>query len=765
MKVRTNKRQGGTLLDSGELQAKVAKKAPPPPSSSALSKKGANYEVQALSPKVAKRLLESMGVELPPAPEAAPVSTQRRRRQRKVSEAHKGSAFAPRAVNAETMSADAEASGWRNFPLDAQLQAGLAAMGLTTPTYIQSQVLPRALQGRCDILGAAPTGSGKTLAYGIPLVQRVLTLRAAAGGVPRVRGLIIAPTRELAMQVTAHLRGLVQCCEPMVRIATIVGGMAVQKQTDRLLRKPDVVIATPGRLAEFLDDRRADGPQGDAARYVADLAGLAAIALDEADRMVEDGHFKELRKICALLPELASMRTKAQPTAGKKKRPSGSHKPLPFDDEDVTEAPATAELARQTFVLSATLTGARSMEKVLTLLKPQGKLTLVDASSRHVTPEGLRELEVRVLPEDKDAFLIALLVRSMGTATVDKGEVPRILVFANAMFAVRRIARLLRCAGFARAHALHGQMVQKERLRTLDRFAAADADYDHDKLLAQGPSILVATDVAARGLDLPSVSTVIHYELPASTDVYVHRAGRTARGAGAVGESIVLVSPKEAREVVHIARLGSTGSDGDEAGKAPTSRLTPLNLMADPVSAAMLSDARRRARDAQAAEYNEYQAVKKARASTSSFVRKLTGSTLEELGFSDDEGEETDAKGRVKNKAAAARADAANSDAPQAAPGTGRGGGRRAGSAPPPPPPPVPLTAVGAGMVTITPELLASVRAAGGIERITSAGHAKRPIRLDSHAPALTPAVRHLRDGVRGAKKRQAAKRQRRRRR
>jgi ATP-dependent RNA helicase DDX24/MAK5 len=283
-----------SLLDTPAVADKVAKAGAPPPASGKGSKKSGDYEMKALSKKAAEKLLASLGTSLPPpvegAADAKAVTAQRKRRQRKANEQNKGSAFVPRAVMPETMLADAETSGWRVFPIHEQLQAGLTAMGLTTPTYIQSQVLPRALQGRCDILGAAPTGSGKTLAYGIPLVQRVLEQRTAAGGEPRLRGLIVAPTRELAMQVTAHLRGLVQCCEPMVRIATVVGGMAVQKQTDRLLRRPDILIATPGRLAEYLEDRRATGPHGEAARYVADMAGLAAIALDEADRMVEDGH-------------------------------------------------------------------------------------------------------------------------------------------------------------------------------------------------------------------------------------------------------------------------------------------------------------------------------------------------------------------------------------------------------------------------------------------------------------------------------------------
>ena len=441
---------------------------------------------------------------------------------------------------------------WASFGLCESLLRALADLGFEQPTPIQAAVLPAALGEGRDIIGAAETGSGKTLAFGLPILQRLMEevqqrpAAAASRNEAGLRALVLCPTRELAMQVADHLGAAGR--HSHVRVATIVGGMAPEKQLRVLSRAPEIVVATPGRLWELIS-------QGEA--HLASLASLRFLVLDEADRMVEKGHFAELTHVLDLL----EAQRKAAP------------------------APAAGQGCRQTFVFSATLTVPPSLRKRLKLSAAAGlksssqkgaigllmervpfeqRPRVVDVTDRkRVVASKLEEAAIECSEEDRDALLLYILTQHPG----------RTLVFANAISAIRRVAALLALLKVPHA-ALHAQMQQRQRLKALDRFKRAategGADLGHSV-------VLVATDVAARGIDVEGVRTVIHYQVPPSAEAYVHRAGRTARG-GADGVSILLATPVEKTRYSALLRA--------------LSRSAPLPEF--PVASAALEGARKR---------------------------------------------------------------------------------------------------------------------------------------------------------------------------
>ncbi|KAF0292316.1 ATP-dependent RNA helicase DDX24 [Amphibalanus amphitrite] len=392
-----------------------------------------------------------------------------------------------------------DVSNWDVLHVPQPLLAGLAELGYEQPTEIQRRCLPAAIRGRMDVVGAAETGSGKTLAFALPVLYGVMKemQRSAAGadaeqsavdsdddsdwptddgsaestpGGPRA--LILAPTRELAIQVKDHI-------------------VAVAKYTG-----VKVVVATPGRLWEFIE-------AGD--RFLSDLSQLAFLVVDETDRMLEKGHFQQLH----LLLE----RVNADPQRAAR---------------------------RQNFVFSATLTLEQERAKGRDL-KQLGELT-TGQKLKHITAMiGIRDKKKKVVD----------ITRSVGTATTltemavscsipEKDELlyyfalqhpGRTLVFCNSIDCVTRLGRLLTLLEM-QPLLLHANMQQRARLKSLQRFQARRC------------AVLVATDVAARGLDVPGVEHVIHYQVPRTTDAYVHRSGRTAR-ALSEGLSVMFVEPGE----------------------------------------------------------------------------------------------------------------------------------------------------------------------------------------------------------------------------
>ena len=348
--------------------------------------------------------------------------------------------------------------------VSSDLVAVLDDAGLTSPFPVQRLCIPDALAGR-DVCGKAKTGSGKTLAFGLPLVERV-----APAAPKRPTGLVLVPTRELAVQVTDVLRPLAEARK--LRLVAVYGGAQMSKQISALEAGAEIVVATPGRLIDLID------------RKVADLADVGLVVLDEADRMADMGFMPQVEWV------LRHIR--------------GGH---------------------QTLLFSATLDGAI-----------QG---LVD---RYQTDPVFHEVGSPTQTVDKMAhrFLLVHEMDKHRVAAAISRSGSRCLVFTNTKRAADRLARQLEDVGVD-AKAIHGDLRQEVRERALKRFSVG-------KL-----AVLVATDVAARGLDIDELDIVIQADPPPDPKTYLHRAGRTAR-AGAAGLAVTLVLWNEELEVRRLKR-------------------------------------------------------------------------------------------------------------------------------------------------------------------------------------------------------------------
>jgi ATP-dependent RNA helicase RhlB len=346
-----------------------------------------------------------------------------------------------------------------NFELHPALQAGLESAGFTRCTPIQALTLPIALAGR-DVAGQAQTGTGKTLAFLVALINRLLTRPALADRKPEdPRALILAPTRELAIQI--HKDAVKFGSDLGLRFALVYGGVDYDKQRELLQQGVDVIIATPGRLIDYVKQHK-----------VVSLHACEVCVLDEADRMFDLGFIKDIRFLLRRMP----IRTE-----------------------------------RQTLLFSATLSH-RVLELAYEHMNEPEKLVV---ETEFITAAKVRQLVYFPADEDKIPLLIGLLTRSEGHRT---------MVFVNTKVWVERVARGLERAGF-RVGVLSGDVPQKKRETLLARFQKGQLD------------ILVATDVAARGLHIDGVSHVYNYDLPFDAEDYVHRIGRTAR-LGAEGDAI-----------------------------------------------------------------------------------------------------------------------------------------------------------------------------------------------------------------------------------
>ena len=354
--------------------------------------------------------------------------------------------------------------------LPKHLLTRLQNMGFADPTPIQARAIPHALQGK-DVLGLAQTGTGKTAAFGVPLVAQMLSYgRKPAAGT--VRGLILAPTRELANQISETIKALTEGSP--LKTGLVVGGVSINPQIARLSRGTDILVATPGRLIDILD------------RGALDLGSCDFLVLDEADQMLDLGFIHALRKIALLLPE-----------------------------------------ERQTMLFSATM--PKQMNEIASAyLRAPVRI--------EVTPPGKPAAKVTqsvhfIAKAEKLNLLKELLAGH-------KDE--RTLVFGRTKHGMEKLMRVLDGAGF-KAAAIHGNKSQGQRERALAAFKSGEI------------KVLVATDVAARGLDIPDVKFVYNYELPNVPDAYVHRIGRTAR-AGKDGQAIAFCAPDEIDELKAIQK-------------------------------------------------------------------------------------------------------------------------------------------------------------------------------------------------------------------
>lgn len=351
-----------------------------------------------------------------------------------------------------------------------RLVAKLAEQGITEPTPIQSQAIPHAMNGR-DVLGLAQTGTGKTAAFGLPLIH-ALSTDGTRPEARTVRGLILAPTRELAAQIAEHLRIFTEGSH--LKVAIVVGGASISAQIKRLERGVDLLVATPGRLLDLLD------------RKAVRLDQTRFLVLDEADQMLDLGFIHALRKIAPLLAK-----------------------------------------ERQTMLFSAT------MPKQMAEL---AQAYLTDPVRVEVSPPGKAADKVtQEVHFVEKAGKTDLLIKLLGKHRTDMA-----LVFSRTKHGADRLSSALERAGFDSV-AIHGNRSQGQRDRAIKAFKAGEV------------KVLVATDVAARGIDIPGVRHVYNFDLPNVAENYVHRIGRTAR-AGADGAAIAFCAPDEMGELIDIQK-------------------------------------------------------------------------------------------------------------------------------------------------------------------------------------------------------------------
>ncbi|KAL5338045.1 P-loop containing nucleoside triphosphate hydrolase protein [Aspergillus crustosus] len=420
-------------------------------------------------------------------------------------------------------------SAWEPLDLSPEVLTSLSKLKFSTPTTVQKACIPQILDGH-DVIGKASTGSGKTLAFGIPILEHYLEEERKENKEKKEKkdkipiALILSPTRELAHQLQKHIYSLISNTPGAnARTALLTGGLSVQKQ-QRILASADIVIGTPGRVWEVLSSG-----QG----LIKKMQKIKFLVIDEADRLLSEGHFKEVQDILGALDRVEESE-------------------LP--DEESAEEEASPGSQRQTLVFSATFhrdlqqklagkgkwTGGdimsqkESMEYLLRKLNfREEKPKFIDTNPVSQMAEGLKEGIVECPAMEKDLYLYTLLMYHPKHRT---------LVFTNSISAVRRITQLLQNLQLP-ALGLHSSMAQKARLRSVERFSSPTATPG---------TILVATDVAARGLDIKGIDFVLHYHAPRAADTYVHRSGRTAR-AGASGKSVIICSPEEMVGVVRLA--------------------------------------------------------------------------------------------------------------------------------------------------------------------------------------------------------------------
>ena len=342
--------------------------------------------------------------------------------------------------------------------------AALTKQGITRPFAIQNLVLPDALAG-LDVLAESPTGSGKTLAFGLPLVERT------AGANARPAALVLVPTRELALQVTADLQPL--AAAKGLKVATVYGGAPIGAQIDKA-RRAHVLVATPGRLFDLIE------------RRAVKLNDVRVLVLDEADRMLDMGFKPQVDRILRGVPE-----------------------------------------NRQTMLFSATFDGAvAALARAYTVNASHVRGALPAEAERGEIDHAF----VAVTSEDKLERLVEQLRAERGL----------VLVFVRTKHGADKLARKLERQHRIPAVAMHGNLSQNQRERALRQFETGRV------------STLVATDVAARGLDVDDITHVINYDPPQGADDYVHRVGRTGR-AGRSGNGVTLVLPEQRHDVGRLA--------------------------------------------------------------------------------------------------------------------------------------------------------------------------------------------------------------------
>jgi ATP-dependent RNA helicase RhlE len=374
---------------------------------------------------------------------------------------------APRAPVLTPTECDTTPLAFSSLGLDPRLLEGVRDLGFVETRPVQSAVIPHALAGS-DLVACAATGTGKTCAFVVPILQKLLTAPAAK---PTSRVLILAPTRELAVQIEDEIHGLAY--HTSITSAAIFGGVEMGGQERALKAGVDIIVATPGRLIDHMRQQNAD------------LSGVELLVLDEADRMMDMGFWPDVRRIIGAVPT-----------------------------------------PRQTLLFSATMP-----DEVMRLaLEIMHEPKYVQVGQRSRPAQSITHRAQVVPSAEKANWLIQHLRAPDGP----------VLIFTRTKIGADRLARRLAAAG-VKCIALHADRSMEQRRQAVEGFRGGRY------------KVLVATDIAARGLDIDSIHTVINYEIPDSPDAYVHRVGRTGR-ADESGQAITLVSPDEQQELAQLEK-------------------------------------------------------------------------------------------------------------------------------------------------------------------------------------------------------------------
>jgi ATP-dependent RNA helicase RhlE len=366
------------------------------------------------------------------------------------------------------------ATSFDELGLRPEILRAVAESGYTTPTPIQAQAIPEILAGH-DIMGGAQTGTGKTAGFGLPILHKLAQHANASPSPARhpVRALIVAPTRELAIQVEEQVKEYGKYTN--LRSTCVFGGVDIRQQLPIVRAGVEILVATPGRLLDHVEQKSVN------------LGHVEILVLDEADRMLDMGFIPDIKRIMALLPR-----------------------------------------KRQNLLFSATF--SNEIKKLADELLNAPRL--IEVTRRNTAAETVSQSAFKV-PQDAKRPLLVHLVKSR--------NVWQVLCFVRTKHGASRLARQLEKDGLATS-AIHGDKTQAARLEALAQFKAGKLQ------------VLVATDVAARGLDIDDMPLVVNYELPHVPEDYIHRIGRTGR-AGASGEAVSLVAPEEEKYLAEIEKL------------------------------------------------------------------------------------------------------------------------------------------------------------------------------------------------------------------
>ncbi|AQT67512.1 ATP-dependent RNA helicase RhlE [Anaerohalosphaera lusitana] len=352
-----------------------------------------------------------------------------------------------------------------------ELVQGILATGYTAPTEIQAEAIPVAIEGR-DMIGCAQTGTGKTAAFVLPILNKIAKI-GHTGGKPRVKALIVTPTRELAMQIDNSVKGYGRFVK--MKSAAIFGGASMEKQVKALRRGVDVIAATPGRLIDHVG------------RGTVDLSGVEVLVLDEADRMLDMGFVNDIQKIIERMPK-----------------------------------------KRQTLLFSATM--SKEVKKLTKTIQRSPKM--IQIGEQHNPIDTITQHIYPVPAKQKMDLLRHMLERH---------QMYSVLIFSRTKRGADRICKNLKKAK-VKAVAIHSDRTQRQRLQALDGFKRGKFQ------------VMVATDIAARGINVEGISHVFNYDVPAYAEDYVHRIGRTGR-AEATGDAITFVGYDEIPNLKKIERF------------------------------------------------------------------------------------------------------------------------------------------------------------------------------------------------------------------